>query len=371
MAHKDKATIWLVGGGTGGHLIPLLAVAHELQRHKQVRLTYIGQSGNAHDARLAKQAQLPVLTIATGKLRRYFSVKGIVLNIWDSIQLLRGVLTSCRLIKANRPDLIFSKGGPVALPLGIAAWITHTPLITHESDAVMGATNRFFARFARKVLTGFPVRVYPLAYARKLVHVGIPLRPEFCREETKVVQPAQPMILVTGGGQGAHFINLLVEATLPQLLALGHVMHITGKNDYALFQSLKEKLPVPLQEKYGVADFTPDIASYMKEATVVVSRAGSSIFELASLRKPMFLIPLPSAAHDHQVKNAELFVVEHAAVMARQENLTPLAFYETIKAIVTDKQLQQELREGTRSFMSCSAAREVATLLIKTVEESA
>ncbi len=371
MARKTKQTLWLVGGGTGGHLVPLLAVAQHLRGISGLELTYIGERGNQKDSALARQASLPVLFIPVGKLRRNLSLRDSFLTVRDAFRLLRGIYASYRLIKTHRPALIFSKGGPVALPVGCAAWLTNTPLVTHESDAVMGATNRFLAHFARTVFTGFPASVYPARYARKIQHVGIPLRQEFCRSRAKLHRRSRPMVLITGGSQGAHAINVLVGAVLPQLLKYADVMHITGALDYSHFQTLKEGLPSPLADRYGAVDFTPDIAAYMREADLVVTRASSTIFEVASLGKPMFLIPLPSAAHNHQVKNAELFVAQHAAVMARQENLTPDSFYETIKTVLSDTRLQDRLREGTRYFACCQAAKQVAAFLMQTMQEIA
>ncbi len=361
MTEKPK-TIWLVGGGTGGHVVPLLAVAEALERYHDIKLYFVGET-SGREASLIKQSKIPFLAISTGKFRRYLTIGSVLLNLRDIFRIIKGLGESYRLIRAQRPALIFSKGGAAALPVACAAWLTHVPIVTHESDAVIGMTNRILAQFAQVVLTSFPASVYPARYASKLRSVGLPLRSEFCRGIKKSPLSRRPMVLITGGSQGALPINQAVEMILPQLLTHTSVMHITGECSYDHFRNLKDKLPSKLSEYYGVIDFTPDIAHYMREASVVVTRSSSTIFELASLHKPMILIPLPHAANDHQRKNAEIFVQHHAALMLLQGNLTPESLYETIKNVLEDRTLQEGLQKGTYHFESCGAARRVAEIL--------
>jgi UDP-N-acetylglucosamine--N-acetylmuramyl-(pentapeptide) pyrophosphoryl-undecaprenol N-acetylglucosamine transferase len=366
MAHKqliDKQLIWLVGGGTGGHIMPLIAVAKELAKRPKIKLVYIGNR-RGPEADIAKQAGLTFWHVPSGKLRRYVSFSAIFSNIRDGFFIVFGIWVAFRLIRQHRPHLIFSKGGPSALPVAIAAYLSRTPLITHESDAMMGISNRIIASFATTVLTAFPASVYPSAYAGKIQSVGLPIRSDFCLREP-LPHARRPMILVTGGSQGSRAINLLIAEILPDLLKTASVMHICGKQSFQELQEIKKILPEGLAEHYAVLDFTPDIASYMREATLVVTRASSTMFEAASLGKPMIVIPLPGSANDHQMKNAEIFQKHKAAIVLRQDNLTPNLLYETIHAVLQDKKVMSELVEGTRHFSCCDTARRVADIILQ------
>lgn len=355
--------IWLVGGKTGGHILPLISVAEEFARHPNVKLFYVGDKSGP-EYKLAKQSDLTFLHVPSGKLRRYFTLTALFLNVRDLFLLFYGTIVAFGLIRKNRPHTIFSKGGPGALPVAVAAFLTRTPLITHESDAVMGATNRIIALFAENVLTAFPADLYPTSLARKIVSVGLPIRHEFCRHYN-AHHLQRPMILVTGGSQGALAINRMVASFLPDLLSWASVTHICGPLSLAEMQTIKKSLPPVLADHYAILDFTPDIASYMRESSLVITRASSTIFEIATLRKPMILIPLPQSANDHQMKNAEIFLRHRAALVLNQQNLTPQLLYETIRAVLQDRKVMSELVEGTRHFSCCGSAKRVAALIMQ------
>lgn len=364
MATKPERVhhLWLVGGGTGGHIVPLLAVAEILGRDTGVHLTYIGER-DGMEYGLARKAGIPFKSVTSGKFRRYVTPASFFLNSRDFFRILKGIFTSYRLIKHKRPDLVFSKGGPVAVPVVIAAWLSGVPIVTHESDVAMGLANRVIGRFAHHVMTAFPAKYYPAWMARKIVHVGLPLRSEFCRQSRIVQHKRRPMVLVTGGSQGSVTLNRAVAAILPDLLPKADVMHITGEYSYKEFQAVKDDLPDTLAEHYGVIDFTPDMAHYMREATVVVMRSGATLFEVASLGKPMILIPLPTAANNHQLKNAEVVIEYKAGLLLMQDNLTPERLYDTIATVLDTPSLRRQLQEGTKHFASCDAAKNVAFLL--------
>lgn len=345
--------------------MPLLAVAEILRRDPRIKLQFIG-TAEGPEVDLAHAAGIPFTAIPAGKLRRYLTLESVVLNVRDLARLARGVFVARRLVLKRRPAIIFTKGGPVALPAAVAAWWTKTPLVIHESDAVMGVANRIVAGVAKQVFTAFPASVYPPSLAKKIIPVGVPLRRDFGRQ-SRVPKSRRPMVLITGGSQGAAAINRAIGAILPRLLNRVAVMHITGAASYPTMLRLKEELPPRLAEHYGVVDFASNIADYMREATLVVSRASSTIFEIATLGKPMILIPLPSSANDHQVRNAEIFVENRAALMLRQENLTPERLYETISELLGDSVLRRQLEEGTRVFGSRGAAQEVASSLKRTI----
>ncbi len=358
--HRQAVEVWLVGGGTGGHIMPLLAVAEELKKDPRIKITYLGEKKGLEET-LAKDNRIPFITITSGKLRRYVTPLAVALNIRDIGRLIKGIIKSYVLARKHRPAVLFSKGGPIALPVAIGAWLAHIPILTHESDVVIGITNRFIARFAKHILTAFPASYYPAILAPKLVYVGLPLRREFCQKHREHV--GRPIILVTGASQGSVAINQVVMAILPSLLVIADVVHITGELSYKSIIKVKEDLPVELKNHYTVMAFTPQIVNFMAKASLIISRASSSIFEIATLGKPMVIIPLPSAANNHQLKNAEVFAHFNAAVVLRQESLTPQLLYEKIEHILTDKEIRLELQKGTHVFKSCDATGKVVDLI--------
>lgn len=360
---SKKQRIWLVGGGTGGHIVPLLAVAEILQQHKNIKLQYVGDK-RGPEYTLAQNQGLDFIAVSTGKMRRHFGLTALILNMRDAVRIKLGIIQSLQAIAREQPRVIFSKGGPASLPVVLAAAIARVPVVTHESDVVMGWANRMNAYLADKVLVSFPASLYPQRYARKLVTVGLPIRRVFCAPQRKDSHRSRrPMILVMGGSQGSVAINETLAPILPELLKEWSVMHITGSLSYERFCALRDLLPKKLADNYGVIDYTSDVASYMRDATVVVVRASSTIFELASLGKAMILIPLPTAANNHQVKNAEYFAERGAALIELQHQLTPEKLYESICSVVTDRALRRSLEEGARQFASCDATKRVVALL--------
>lgn len=356
--------VWLVGGGTGGHITPLLAVAEVLRRHSDVKITYIGEA-KSREEELARHEHIPFQAIMSGKLRRSWDVVSIYQNVRDLTRVWRGYWQARRLILKQRPDVIFSKGGQVAPPVCLAAKHFNIPVIIHESDAAMGLANKFTARLATKVLTGFPAVNYPNIDAQKIIPVGIPLSAEF-NVERKTKKPDRPMILITGGIQGAQSINRAVALILPLLLAKYDVMHVTGDASYDEFVKIKAELSRDLRDNYGVIPFTHNMAELMREATIVLSRAsGTTMFELATLGKPMILIPLPSAGSDHQRANARIFVGSGAAIMLEQSTITPEILFATIDGLLSNAIELARLKQNVAQFACPAAAKVVADLLLK------
>lgn len=160
MAAKKRLHIWLTGGETGGHVMPLLAVAEVLKQSSDIKLTYIGAKRGPEE-KLARSAGLTFVSVPTGKLRRYFSLRSLFHNMIDSVAIVASIIKSCYLITRQKPNLVFSKGGPVALPVALAARIMHVPLVTHESDAVMGV---------RIVLWLGLLRMYSQRFRHRITH---------------------------------------------------------------------------------------------------------------------------------------------------------------------------------------------------------
>lgn len=308
--------IILTGGGTAGHVTPNLALLPVL-RQKDYEVRYIG-SYNGIERRLIEETGTPYDGISSGKLRRYFDVK----NFSDPLRVLKGYAEARRLIKRYKPDVVFSKGGFVAVPVVLAAKHYKVPVIIHESDMTPGLANKICIPAASKVCCNFPETLKYLP-EEKAVLTGSPIREELLKGDRLAgLQYAHltsdlPVILVIGGSLGSVKVNEAVRAILPQLLASFQVIHICGKNH--LEESL---IGTPGYVQYEYVD--RPLRHLFAAADLVISRAGAnSICEILALRKPNVLIPLSAAAsRGDQILNANSFAKQGFSTVLEEEVLT-------------------------------------------------
>jgi len=299
MPDRRSIRIVLTGGGTAGHVVPHLALLPEL-RSRGWDVSYLGSAGIEKE--LALRAGIPFHQISVGKLRRYFSWR----NFSDLFKVAWGLLQSLAVLLRLRPDVVFSKGGFVSVPVAVAARLLGIPVVAHESDVTPGLANRMIVPFATRILYSFPESAQHLP-SKKAVLVGTPVRAElfrgergrgfdlcgFSQEETK------PVVLIMGGSQGATKINNAVSAALPRLLERYRIIHLAGRG----------KLTGAVTSGYKVFDFVSgELADLLAASEFVVSRSGAnSIFELLALKKPMLLIPLEEGSRGDQIVNAKSF----------------------------------------------------------------
>lgn len=308
--------IILTGGGTAGHVTPNIAL---LPRLKELNydIHYIG-SYNGIEKELIEQFGIPYHGIATGKLRRYFSVQ----NFTDPFRVLKGMSEAKKLVKVLQPDVIFSKGGFVSVPVVLAGKSCKVPTIIHESDMTPGLANKLSIPSATKVCCNFPETLDHLPEG-KAVLTGSPIRQELLRgdkfkaHEFLNFKSDKPVILVVGGSLGAVAVNNAVRALLPELLKSYQIIHLCGKGKvdeslkgvegYAQFEYIKEEL----KDLFALTD-------------IVISRAGANaICELLALRKPNLLIPLSAtASRGDQILNARSFERQGFSVVLEEEELT-------------------------------------------------
>ncbi|MFH1513127.1 MAG: undecaprenyldiphospho-muramoylpentapeptide beta-N-acetylglucosaminyltransferase [Bacillota bacterium] len=332
--------IVLTGGGTAGHVTPHLSLIPRLQA-AGYEIHYIGRSSGIEYDMLHAIGGIVYHPISSGKLRRYFSLT----NFTDMFRVGRGIVQSYRLIGNIRPDVCFSKGGFVSIPVVIAAHYRHVPTVCHESDLTPGLANRISARFATYVATTFSECADSLG--GKGVLTGTPLRRElFAGDRARGLRlagfdGAKPVLLVTGGSQGAQAINLCLRQCLSELLPRMDVLHLcgagnldqslTGLMGYKQFEFLQSEMP----DAYAAAD-------------LVLSRAGANtLSELLALRKPMLLVPYPlSASRGDQIKNAESFAKQGFARVLQQEALTPETLTRELFTLLTQKELQKTAMEA-------------------------
>lgn len=349
--------------------MPTLAVAESLKnRLPGAELLYIG-SKRAEDRRLVEAAGIEFRGIHAGKLRRYPSWE----NFLDMFRFWFGIWESGRILKKFHPQVVFAKGGYVSLPVVIAAKRLEIPVVLHESDSHLGLANKIALKSATKLAVAWPIQNYwqnePKLgkYADKFVYTGLPMTDEFMGWQTnKLFENDLPMILFTGGSQGAHAINEMVWEILSQLLRRYNVAHQAGKLDIEEANRQKMNLAPEIQNNYLPFEFDRNIfLSALNSADLVISRSGSFVFELAVLGKPAILIPLPGSANDHQLKNAQWMANNGAAVILSEE-LGATKLLETIDDLMTNDSKRSAMSDtiNTLGEQSKTAADTIAKLII-------
>jgi UDP-N-acetylglucosamine--N-acetylmuramyl-(pentapeptide) pyrophosphoryl-undecaprenol N-acetylglucosamine transferase len=364
-------TVLIAGGGTGGHTSPGLAVA-ALLRRRGVAHAWVG-SRDGVEARRAVEEGIPYHPIPTGKLRRYWAWR----NITDlAINVPAGILGAHRLLRRLRPRVVLATGGFVALPVVLAAGLARVPVVVHEQTAVPGLANRVAARRARRVAVTFAqsARHFP---ADRVVLTGNPLRPELragSRADAVArfgLDPALPLVYVTGGALGAHAINRAVGEIVGELLAQAQVIHQCGDNpttgDHAWLRGLREALPPALARRYTVLPWVgPELAGIYATAALVVTRSGAgTVNECCQLGLPALYIPMPGASGDEQTANARLVGQAGGCAIAPQASLTPALLLERIRGLLADPARLKGMGERARTLAVPDAAERLVDLLLE------
>lgn len=323
--------IILTGGGTAGHVTPNIALLPRL-KELQYDIHYIG-SYNGIEKDLIEAFHIPYHGISSGKLRRYFSMK----NFTDPFRVLKGFHEANKLIKTLKPDVIFSKGGFVSVPVVMAGKRNHVPTIIHESDITPGLANKLSMPSATKICCNFPETLKNLP-ADKAVLTGSPIRQELLTGDREAARKfchftsQKPVILVIGGSLGAAAVNQAVRNILPKLLESFQVIHLCGKG----------KLDESLTRVEGYAQFEyiqKELKDLFALADIVISRAGANaICELLALRKPNILIPLPAnASRGDQILNARSFDRQGFSIVLEEESLTDEILLDTVNRLYENR----------------------------------
>ena len=318
--------IVLTGGGTAGHVTPNLALIPRLQADGW-EIHYIGAANSAEETLIARVPDVTFHTISVGKLRRYFDLK----NFSDPFRVIMGVGQATRIIRRLKPNVVFSKGGFVSVPVVYGAKFNGVPVVTHESDMTPGLANRLCQPIARVQCCTFPEAVQ---YCHgKGVLTGTPIRPEVLSGDKEQARrrfgfhDSRPVLMVVGGSSGAQAVNQVVWQALPALTESFQVLHLCGKGN---LNGAYEGTPYYCQVEY----LNEEMADAYACADVIVSRAGANaLCELLAARKPALLIPYPKgASRGDQLLNAESFRSRGFSRVLPQEELTP----ETLVSAVTD-----------------------------------
>lgn len=315
--------ILLTGGGTGGHLIPLISVVNAFKRHSPtVKFLFVGPVSDFNVS--LQSAGVEVVEISSGKLRRYWSGE----NFRDIGRFFRGIWQAYFQVRKFKPDLIFSKGGFGSVPVVIAGKLQMVPIVMHESDVVPGLANRFTALLAKKVFVAFAGSEAYFNPSKTAV-VGNPIRTDLSSGvpsrgwKMTGFSTDLPVLLIFGGSQGSEFINNLVIENLSHILLNFQVVHLCGKRNFMEKQQIVSQMQLPHLYRYKLYSYLDqELKDIYAIADMVVGRAGaSSLSEVVSCKKPSLIIPLANSANNHQFFNAKYFADQGLVMLAEEREL--------------------------------------------------
>lgn len=359
--------ILFTGGGTGGHIFPIIAIVREIRRiypKKDLQFYYIGPKDDL-SLILLSQEDFIIKTIVSGKVRRYFSLQNVI-DILFKIPF--GLIQSFFMLLALNPDLVFSKGGSGSISVTYSARFLGIPVFLHESDVVPGLSNQTTSKWAKKIFISFPKTEY--FNPAKTTLTGNPIRKEIMEGDKEKAGElfnltfSKPIFLVMGGSQGAQALNDFILLVLNDLLKNYEIIHVTGRENVREIQAEAQVvMDKDLDRYYHPIGFLDEekIKHAYKAADLIISRSGSgSIFEIAAVGKPSILIPLPFAAGDHQSKNAYAYAQTGASTVIEQENLTPNFFEEKVQLLFLHPEKIEEAKQAALAFAKPLAARALA-----------
>lgn len=359
--------IGLVGGGTGGHFYPLIAVADELNHSEQKpQLYYFGPT--PYDAEQLKSYRIKYVKCPAGKLRRYFSIQ----NFFDLFRNFFGVFVAIWKLYIIYPDVIFSKGGYTAVPILIAAKLLAIPVVIHESDTTPGKANDLAKKFARYIAISYEeaAQFFP---PEKTALTGIPLRTELkhiLEDPFNIIgiPNDKPLIYVTGGSQGAERINNVILNSLDELLPHYRIFHQTGPQIEVVQKTAQGLLAgTNLAQNYYLAETIPvhTVSALMQAASLVITRAGSTtLFELAYFGTPAIVIPIPEDVSRDQRTNAYTYARGGGASVIEEHNLTDHLLASEIATIMSDQHKYAAMKEAAKASFIPDAASKLASVLI-------
>ncbi len=369
--------ILLTGGGTGGHIYPLIAIVSQIKKKIQTKgleepeFLFIGPK-NKSTLESFKNLGIPCRFVLAPKLRRYWSIK----NFLDFFKLPVGFLQAFWWIFVWMPDITFGKGGYGSVASVLVSWVYRIPIILHESDAVPGLANRALGVFSNRIITSFPKTSRYFFSSKKTILIGNPIRNEVLEASkekafrTFGLRPDLPVLFITGGSQGAQRLNEITLEVLPKLLKKCQIVHQCGSENYDwIKKDVEIRLNKEQQQDYHFYPFLKDeMRQAYAAADLIISRCGANtLAEIATLGKPSILVPLSSAAYNHQKENANYFRETEAAVVIEEENLRPHLFQKQIFDLLENPVLLQTMGERVKKLAKPDAAERIAEETLKFV----
>ncbi len=370
--------ILFTGGGTGGHFYPIIAVAQSIQskvtEKKILPPTLYFMSPSKYNPRALFDNEIEFVGVPTGKIRRYFSI----LNFTDLFKTLYGMLLGLYKVYSIYPDVVFGKGGYTSFPALFAAKILRIPVVIHESDSSPGRVTRWAAKFADKIALSYPSAAdyFPKQKALgKIAFTGNPIRKDIIMPLTNGareylnLEDGVPTIFIMGGSQGAQTINDAVIDSLPELVSRYQIIHQTGTKN---LQMAKDTVSVILKDnphasRYHPMDYLNDLTIRMAAgmSSIVISRAGSTIFEISAWGLPSIIIPLPKEISHDQTANAFAYSHSGACTVIEESNLTSHILLAEIDRIINNKHINDRMREGAHKFSHLDAADKIAEVILE------
>lgn len=366
--------ILLTGGATGGHFYPIIAVAEELnaiaRENKLADLELYFMSPTPYNPGLLFNNKIIYRKNYAGKLRRYFSL----MNFFDLFKTLYGVVMSTWELFTIYPDVVFGKGGFASFPALLAARILRIPVVIHESDSVPGRVNRWAGKFARKVAISYP-EAAQYFNSESIALTGNPIRKDLLTPLTSNaheflhLDPNIPTILILGGSLGAQIINDAVTEALSKLLEHYQIVHQTGRAHIEDTKKIAEAVLYKSahKDRYHAYDYMDSLTlrSAAGAANIVISRAGSAIFEIAAWGIPSIIIPISDSNGNHQRNNAYSYARSGAAAVIEEANLTGNILIAEIDRVLTNPEITKVMRESAQSFVKPNASRLIAEEIMK------
>jgi len=361
--------ILLTGGGTGGHFYPLIAISEELnalsdkERFIDFKMYYM--SDTPYNQQLLNEQFIKYVPVTAGKMRVYFSIQ----NFFDIFKTFFGIIKAIFTMFSIYPDVVISKGGYAAVPALVAAKLLRIPVIIHESDTVPGRVSIWSGKFAKKIALSFP-EAEEYFDKKKCSITGQPVRHSLTHvssvgaKEFFDLDKTIPTIGIWGGSQGAKAINDAIIAIVSELVEHFQVIHQTGDTDY---NDVTTEFKIIMGDnvkrtRYKAFKYLNDVQTKMFGGAVdiVVSRSGSSLFEIAAWGKPSVLIPYPIAHGDHQRKNAYHYARTGACAVIEEANLTPSILKNEIESILKHKDHYDTMAHHAKDFFKSDAAKVIA-----------
>lgn len=366
------------GGGTGGHFYPIIAIIERLnelleqEKFIDVELYYL--SDNPYDERILFENGVKFKQLTAGKLRRYFSF----LNVIDLFKTIFGVIRAIAALYVLYPDVVVGKGGYASFPTLIAARILRIPVIIHESDSVPGRANIIASKFARRIAVSYPEagEFFPkekTAFTGNPIRraVAIPMR-EGAHDILKL-DTTIPVILILGGSQGAALINDAIMQAAPRLTEKYQIIHQVGVKNLEAMQNMAEVVMGKSQyrDRYKMYGYLNEITLRTSAgiADLVISRAGSTIFEIAAWGIPSIIIPITDSNGDHQRKNAYAYARSGGCTVIEEGNLTTNLITSEIERIMSDAPLREKMSASAKSFAKSDAAEKIAQEILIILKE--
>ncbi|MEK7175940.1 MAG: UDP-N-acetylglucosamine--N-acetylmuramyl-(pentapeptide) pyrophosphoryl-undecaprenol N-acetylglucosamine transferase [Patescibacteria group bacterium] len=366
--------ILFTGGGTGGHFYPIISIAQELQslakEKKLLDMELFYMSPTPYNPGILYETGIIYKKNSAGKLRRYFSL----LNFIDLWKTLWGVIVSTLQLYSLYPDVVFGKGGYASFPALLSARILRIPVVIHESDTVPGRVNLWAGKFAKRIAISYKeaAKYFP---SGAVAYTGQPVRRDIANPITEgareflKLEEGVPAILVLGGSQGARKLNEVILGGLKELVQKYAVIHQTGEKNIVEVRATADAIlfDSPRKDRYKAYDYLNPLALRMAAgvASVVISRAGSTVFEIAAWKVPAIIVPINERVSRDQRSNAFTYARAGACEVIEEGNLTPNILISEIERLISSEDERNKMKEAAKAFYKPDAARLVAEEILK------